>query len=82
MSYKCFEGTGCSLWISRDAYFQILVHQESLLYLHFCLEGRVYRFKVLCFALSIAPQIFTRVFALVLEWVHWRGVRLLRYLDD
>ena len=25
---------------------------------------------------------FTRVFALVLEWDHWHGIRLLRYLND
>ena len=30
----------------------------------------------------MAPQVFTRVFALVSEWTHWRGIRLLHYLDD
>ena len=66
----------------QDAYFQILIHQEFCLYLHFCLEGSVYQFKALCFSLSMALQVFTRVFALVLEWAHRSCMRLLRYLDD
>ena len=51
-------------------------------FLRFCLEGQVYQFRALCFDLSTAPLVFTRVFALVSEWTHRRGVRLLRYLDD
>ena len=39
-------------------------------------------FKALCFGLSTAPQVFTRVFAAVSAWAHSRGIRLLRYLDD
>ena len=44
--------------------------------------GTVYQFKALCFGLSTAPQVFTRVFAAVSAWAHSRGIRLLRYLDD
>ena len=42
----------------------------------------MYQFKALCFGLAIAPQVFTKVFNLVSEWAHIRGIRLLRYLDD
>ena len=42
----------------------------------------VYQFKALCFRLSTAPQVFTRVFATVSGWAHFRGICLLRYLDD
>ena len=42
----------------------------------------VYQFKALCFGLSTAPQVFTRVFATVSAWAHSCEVRLLRYLDD
>ena len=45
-------------------------------------EGTVYQFKALCFGLSTAPQVFTRVFAAVSAWAHSRGIRLLSYLDD
>ena len=66
----------------KDVYFQIPFHPESRLYLWFCLKGCVYQFRALCFSLSTAPQMFTRVFALISEWVHWRSVRLLCYLDE
>ena len=36
----------------------------------------------LCFSLSTAPQVFTRVMAPVLAILHRLGVRILRYLDD
>ena len=45
-------------------------------------EGRVLSDPDLCFGLSTAPQVFTRVFAAVSAWAHSRGIRLLRYLDD
>ena len=44
--------------------------------------GKVYQFKVLCFRLSTALQVFTRVIAPVSVILHRMGVRLRRYLDD
>ena len=66
----------------KDAYFQIPIHGSSRKLLRFMSEGTVYQFKALCFGLSTAPQVFTRVFATVSAWAHSRGIRLLRYLDD
>ena len=66
----------------KDAYFQIPIHQGSRPYLCFCLKRHVYQFWALCFSLSTAPQVFTKVFALVSEWAHRRDMRLLHYLDD
>ena len=48
----------------------------------FCLKGCVHQFRALCFGLSTAPQVFTRVLTLVPEWEPRRGMLLLRYLDD
>ena len=56
-----------------DAYFQVPVHKDSRKFLRFTLGGTVYQFKVLCFGLAIAPQVFTRVFTLVSSWAHARG---------
>ena len=50
--------------------------------MRFTSEGTVYQFKALCFGLSTAPQVFTRVFAAVSVWAHSHWIRLLRYLDD
>ena len=66
----------------KDAYFQVPVHPSSRKFLCFVSQGTVYQFRVLCFGLSTAPQVFTRVFAAVSAWAHSRGIRLLRYLDD
>ena len=42
----------------------------------------MYQFKGLCFGLSTAPQVFTRVMAPVSAILHRVGVRLRRYLAD
>ena len=66
----------------KDAYFQIPVHPSSRKLLRFTSEGMVYQFRALCFGLSTAPQVFTRVFTAVSAWSHSHGIRLLWYLDD
>ena len=66
----------------KDAYFQIPIHADSRKYLRFVAKKQVFQFKVLCFGISSAPQVFTRVFAVVSAWAHSQGIRLLRYLDD
>ena len=66
----------------KDAYFQIPIHQSFGKFLRFVCQGTVYQFKVLCFGLSTAPQVFTRVFSLISSWAYTRGIQLIRYLDD
>ena len=66
----------------KDAYFQIPIHRSLRKLLRFTSEGTVYQFQTLCFELSTAPQVFTRVFAVVSAWAHTHVIRLLRYLDD
>ena len=44
--------------------------------------GVSYQFKVLCFGLTSAPHVFTRLMAPISAILHRYGVRLLRYLDD
>ena len=66
----------------QDAYLQVPVHPQSKRYLRFCLGDQVYQFCVLCFGLSSAPQVFTRVMAPVSSVMHHSGFRILRYLDD
>ena len=66
----------------KDVYIQVPMRPESRKYLRFMTFGKVYQFKVLCFGLSTAPQVFTRVMAPVSAILHSLGVRLRRYLDD
>ena len=65
----------------KDAYFQVPVHPESRKYLRFAAFSKVFQFKVLCFSLSLAPQVFTRFMALVSTILHRLGVQILSYLD-
>ena len=66
----------------KDAYFQIPIHPSSWKLFRLTSEGTVYQFRALCFGLSTAPKVFTKVFAAVSAWAHSHGIRLLRYLDD
>ena len=66
----------------QDAYLQVLVHPSSLHYLRFCVGDSVLQFQALCFGLSTAPQVFTRVMAPISSIMHHYGFRILRYLDD
>ena len=66
----------------KDAYFQIPIHPSSRKLFRFTLEGTVYQFRALCFGLSTAPQVFTRIFVAVSAWAYSHGIRLLRYQDD
>ena len=54
----------------KDAYLQIPIHPASRRFLRFTAGGKSWKFRVLCFGLSTAPQVFTRVMAPV------------SYLDD
>ena len=66
----------------KDAYLQVPMHLDSHKFLRFIALGKVFQFKVLCFGLSTAPQVFTRVMALVSAFLHRSGIRLRRYLND
>ena len=66
----------------QDAYLQVPVHHDSRRFLRFVVAGKAYQFRVLCFGLTTAPQVFTRIMAPVSAILHRLGVRMLRYLDD
>ena len=64
----------------QDAYLQVPVHHDSRRFLRFVLDGKPFQFRVLCFGLTTAPQVFTRIMAPVSAILHKYGVRMLRYL--
>ena len=66
----------------QDAYLQVPVHHDSRRYLRFVVDGKTFQFRVLCFGLTTAPQVFTGIMAPVSAILHRHGVRMLRYLDD
>ena len=66
----------------QDAYFHIPIHQSSRKYLRCCFEGKIYQFRAMCFGLSMAPRVFTRVLAPLAKLTHLAGFRILLYVDD
>ena len=73
-------------WLSsidlKDAYFLVPVLRASRKLLRFTWGTQPFHFRVLCFGLSPAPQVFTRMVAPVSAVFLRQGFRLLRYLDD
>ena len=66
----------------KDAYLQVPVHPGSRRFLRFRWEEHSLQFSALCFGLSTAPQVFTRMMSPVAATMHRQGVRLRLYLDD
>ena len=66
----------------KEAYLQVPVHPDSRHFLRFVSKGHVFQFKALCFGLSTAPQVFSRVMAPVSAILHSMGISMRRYLDD
>ena len=66
----------------QDAYLKVPVHHDSRRFLRFVVAGKTYQFRVLCFGLTTAPQVFTRIMAPMSAILHRLGVRMLRYLDN
>ena len=66
----------------KEAYLQVPIHPNSCKFQRFVAFDRVYQFRALCFGLSTAPQVFTRVIVPVSSILHGVGIQLSRYLDD
>ena len=66
----------------EEAYLQVPVHPTSRHFLRFIIRDPVSQFQTLCFGLSTAPQVFTRVVAPVSAILDSQGIRMRRYLDD
>ena len=68
--------------VLKEAYLQVTVHPASRHFLRFIFRDTVYQFQALCFGLSTAPQIFTRVMAPVSAILHSMGICMRWCLDD
>lgn len=66
----------------KDAYFSIPIHQDCYKYLRFTWRSQVYQFVVLCFGLSSAPRIFTKVIKPVFAFFRKLNIRCGFYIDD
>ncbi len=66
----------------RDAYYHIGIHPKHQPYLRFCVQGKAYQFKALCFGPTSAPRVFSKIIAVVAAYLRKWSIRLATYLDD
>ena len=65
-----------------DAYFTLPIHEDFRKYLRFSWRGCLFEFQVLCFGLSPAPFIFTKVMKPVFTALRKAGICASYYIDD
>ena len=65
-----------------DAYFTLPIADEHRKYLRFAWRGELFEFTCLCFGLSSAPYLFTKVMKPVFSNLRKRGISCTYYLDD
>ena len=68
--------------VMKDTYFHIPVHPRSRKFLRFVFNNQTYQFGALFFGLSFAPQVLTRVFGPLAEFVNLAWIGIILYLDD
>ncbi len=66
----------------KDQYFHVSIFPRHRSVLRFAFEGRVYKYKVLTFGLSLSSCVFTKVAEAALVPLREQGVRILNYFDD
>ena len=66
----------------KDAYFAVPLHQNSRKFIRFQWREKMYQFLVLCFGLSPAPRIFSKLLKIPIALLRRLNVRLIIYLDD
>ena len=65
-----------------DAYFHIPISLSSRKFLRFVWNNKVYQFLAVPFGLVVAPQVFNRVFQMVIAHLHTLSIQAHSYLDD
>ena len=68
-----------------DVYLHIAIRHSyrKYMYLRFALsETKRYQFRVLCFGVKTAPQVFSKVTVKLGAILHVQGMEIYQYLDD
>lgn len=65
-----------------DAYFSIPIHESDRKYLKFVWKDKLYAFQCLCFGISCAPLVFTKVVKVVFSHIRSMGIDSYFYIDD
>ena len=65
-----------------DAYFSIGMDPFFQKFLKFQWQGQLFKFVCLCFGLSSAPRVYTKVLKPIYRWFRQQGFRCSYYIDD
>ena len=65
-----------------DAFYNIPLHKESQELVRFLWRGNMYQFLCLCFWISPAPRIFTKIMKIPVSILRRLNIRIVIYLDD
>nr|CAH7742683.1 unnamed protein product [Callosobruchus chinensis] len=66
----------------QEAYFSVPVYKKHQKYLRFSFNSQIYEYNCLCFGVSCAPMIFTKLLKPVVNFLRQRGFLSVVYLDD
>ena len=66
----------------KDTYFAVPLTKNSQKYARFQWKGNLYEFSCLCFGLSSAPRIFTKLMNMPISVLKKLCIRIMIYLDD
>ena len=66
----------------QNAYFSIPIHELDQKYLKFVWNGNLYKFVCVCFGITCAPFLFTKVLKPVYAWFRQQNMRCSYYIDD
>ena len=61
----------------NDAYLHVPKFHSHRKYLRFCIQNQCYQFKVLCFAPTSAPRVFTKIVAVVAAYLRSLGKKII-----
>ena len=69
-------------WDLRKGYYNVAVHPDFQKFFCFDLDGQRYMFKSLVMGISVAPYIFTKLMAALVQFARAAGIDVSFYIDD
>jgi hypothetical protein len=66
----------------QNAYFFLSMHKYYRKYLKFEWRDKLYQFNCLCFGISSAPRVFSKLMKVIFAHIRRMGISAFYYIDD
>lgn len=66
----------------KDAYFNLLLHQNYRKFVRFTWKETLYEFTCICFGLGPGPRFLSKLLKVLIQFLRRLNIRLVIYLDD